>query len=310
MSYARAMKVCMSGRGIVVGWVVLAAMGCSNANGSGSGAGAGGSLASTGGNDSASKTGGAGGIAAGGSGAGGVVTGGSSAGGSVASGGANADQPYTSIRFMQAYLNAGAKKTYDLWAQRNDRSWVSLVKGLAYGQMTDYIQVPIGAGLNTMIWFIPPGSDPKNYAISIGYFIRFGIENTDTGRHTLFMTHVPGESDWGAQLVSDADPTLTPPAGYAYVAFNTDAIRPIYPLLDYGNSGECIDRAEQDNYQPVAVGSHTFSLYSGASASNCQGSLVAATPTTAIGDREVWYLYAIGDATNGFEVRPVKLSRD
>ena len=30
----------------------------------------------------------------------------------------------------------------------------------------------------------------------------------------------------------------------------------------------------------------------------------------AIGDREVWYLYAMGDATNGFEVRPVKLSRD
>jgi hypothetical protein len=101
-----------------------------------------------------------------------------------------------------------------------------------------------------------------------------------------------------------------PPAGYAYVAFNTDAIRPIHPVLDYGEPGACIDRAGQENYQPVPVGERAFVLYSGADASDCQGSVIATAPSTTFGEDEVWFLYAMGDDANGFELRPVKLGRD
>jgi hypothetical protein len=291
------MKSGVFGCGWWVFGVVVTALGCSSESSSSPASSHGGATTVNGGTGT---TGGTSGVAMGTGGTGGAATGGAT----------SAAQPVTSIRFLQVYLNGGSKQAYDLWARKNDQSWVSLVKNLGYGQMTDYIDVPIGAGRNTMIWFIPPGSDPNKYAISIGSFINFGIEDSDTGRHTVFMFHVPGVGDWAAQLITDADPTLTPPAGFAYVAFNTDAVRPIHPLLDYGRAGACIDRAMQDNYQPIATGSYAFSLYSGAGATGCQGSVIATAPSTAFGDREVWFLYAMGDAANGFELRPVKLSRD
>jgi hypothetical protein len=266
-----------------------------------------GGVATGGGGAAAVTTSGVAGMGLAGMGLAGASVGGSGASGSGTGGTSNAVQPFTSIRFLQAYLKDGKKQVYDLWARKNDRSWASLVKDLSYGTLTDYIDVPIGAGLNTMIWFIPPGSDPEKYAISIGSFINFRIEDSDTGHHTVFMTHVPDVADWGAQLITDGDPTLAPPQGSAYLAYNTDAVRPIYPLLDYGRTGACIDRAMQDNYQPIATGTYTFSLYSGAEASNCQGSVVVSTPPTLFGDREVWFLFAMGDAANGFELRPVKL---
>jgi hypothetical protein len=298
---------------LVVGFAgLVASLGCSSDKQPSSSAGQGDAGAAGGGGGGlAGGTAGEVGVAGnGGATFGGAALGGSGGGGSGGGGMPSDVQPFTSIRFLQAYLNGGAMQEYDIWARKNDRSWVSLVKDLGYGVLTDYIEVPIGAGLNTMIWFIPPGSDPEDYAISIGSFINFQIEDSDTGRHTLFMHHVEGEADFAAQLLTDGDPELTPPQGSAHVAFNTSAVRPIHPLLDYGDADTCIDRASQDNYQSVTVGSYTFSLYDGASAMDCQGSVIVSAPATMFGDREVWFLYAMGDAENGFELRPVQLSRE
>jgi len=242
--------------------------------------------------------------------AGAVSTGGTAAGGSAMGGMGGANQPMTLIRFMQVYLKDGAKTSYDLWARRNDQTWVSLVRHLDYGELTDYIEVPLGAGRNTMIWYIPPGDDPAKYAISIGSFINYHLADSDTGRHTSFMFHVPGVEDWATEFITDADPELTPPPGYAYVLFSADAIRPANPVLDYGEKAACVDRATQDGYQPIAVGTHTFAVYSGESASDCNGSVLATAPSTTIGDGEVWLLHAIGDKANDIELRPVKLTRD
>ena len=41
-----------------------------------------------------------------------------------------------------------------------------------------------------------------------------------------------------------------------------------------------------------------------------QGSVLATAPSTTFGDGEVWMLYGFGDATNGYELRPVKLTRN
>jgi hypothetical protein len=95
-----------------------------------------------------------------------------------------------------------------------------------------------------------------------------------------------------------------PPAGYAYVAYNTDAIRPIHPVLDYGEPAPCIDRAGQDNYQPIPVGEHAFALYSGADERDCKGTVIASAPSTRFGDGEVWFLYAMGDAAKRHRAPP------
>ena len=270
--------------------------GCSSKSDGGS-PGSGGTGGSTGGAIGTAGTTGTGGGNAG--------AGGSSAGGT---GGAPV-QEFTRARFMQVYLNAGSKKSYDLWARKDDNSWVSLVRGLAYGQMSDYVETPV-IGLTTTVWFIPPGRDPEDFAISIGDFIHLTIKERGATPHTGFMFHIPEVGDWAMQFVWDADPSLTPPAGYAYLSFNTAALREIHPVIDYGRSGACIARATQDNYQPVAVGSYAFALYAGAAASNCQGSVIATAPSTTFGDGEVWMLYGFGDAANGYELRPVKLTRN
>jgi hypothetical protein len=281
---------------IVLGIATLVA-GCSSKSGGGSpGSGGGG-----GGAAGASGTAGATGTGGGNAGTGGAGVGGT--------GGAPVQQ-YAPMRYMQVYLNAGAKKSYDLWAQNNDFSWVSLVKGLTYGQMTDYIQTPV-IGLGTTVWFIPPGANPDDYEISIGDFIHLTVDKPPTGPHTGFMLHVPEVGDWAMQVLSDADPDLTPPAGYAYVAFNTAALREAHPTIDYGRAGSCLARATQDNYQPVAAGSnYAFALYAGDSASNCQGSVIVTAPSTTFGEGEVWMIYGFGDATNGYELRPVKMMRN
>jgi len=288
-------------RDLIVLGIAAVVAGCSSGSGGGS-AGKGGSGGAAG---TAGTTGNGGSSAGAGGGAGAVGAGGSSAAGT---GGAPV-QEYTQARFMQVYLNAGTKKTYDLWARKNDNSWVSLVKGLGYGQMSDYVATPV-IGLTTTVWFIPPGRDPEDFAISIGDFIHLTIKQQGATPYTGFMLHVPEVGDWAVQFVWDADPSLNPPSGYAYVAFNTAALREIHPVIDYGRSGTCITRATQDNYQPVAAGSATFTLYSGAGASNCQGSVIATAPATTFGDGEVWMLYGFGDAANGYELRPVKMTRN
>jgi hypothetical protein len=40
---------------------------------------------------------------------------------------------------------------------------------------------------------------------------------------------------------------------------------------------------------------------------NCQGAVVATTPSLQLGSGEVWELFAMGDATNGYALKPVKL---
>jgi hypothetical protein len=128
--------------------------------------------------------------------------------------------------------------------------------------------------------------------------------------HSSFMFHRPGVEDWATEFVTDADPELTPPAGYAYVLFSTEAILPAHPLLDYGEKSACIDHATQEYYQPIAVGTHAFTVYSGEGASGCNGSVIASAPPITVADGEVWLLHAIGDEANGIELRPVKLTRN
>ncbi len=62
-------------------------------------------------------------------------------------------------------------------------------------------------------------------------------------------------------------------------------------------------------YRRLTVGTYQFSLYAGDS-TNCEGSLIATTPPTQLVDGDVWHLYAMGDATNGFALMPVKLGRN
>jgi len=284
-------------------------IGCSDKGSSSGSAGGGGSVGGT-------PTSGGSGANVGGAGTAGTSAAGTGAAGAVATGGSatggtgSASQPMTLIRFMQVYLKGGVKTSYDLWARRNDQSWVSLVRHLDYGVLTDYIEVPLGAGRNTMIWYIPPGDDPAKYAISIGSFINYHLADTDTGRHSSFMFDLPGVEDWATEFITDADPELTPPAGYAYVLFSTEGIRADHPLMDYGETAACVARPTQDGYQPIAVGTHTFTVYSGDGATDCKGSVIVTAPSTTISDGEVWLLHAMGDEANGVELRPMKLTRD
>jgi len=252
---------------------------------------------------------------AGAAGSGGVAQGG--AGGTTGSGGAggstNADAAaptMTQMRFLQVFINGGSRGAFDLWTQLSDWSWYSVYRHLNYGQLTDFIQVPNGTGSNTIIWFVPAGADPAMYEVSMTDSMNFHIAASDTGKHTIFSYFIGPPSDWQHMMVTDADPKLTPPAGYAHVDFVIYAISGVYPLLDYGISpGACVDRSQQGYYQRLTVGTYQFSLYAGDS-TNCQGSLIATTPPTELADGDVWHLYAMGDATGGFALMPVKLDRN
>jgi hypothetical protein len=256
--------------------------------------------------------------AAGGAGSGGVGSGGAGAGGTASTGGAggkstNADAaapPMTQMRFLQVFINGGNKGVFDLWTLLPGDVWYSVYRYLNYGQLTDFIQVPNGTGLNTHIWFVPAGKDPSMYYLSMTDEMNFKIPESDTGKHTIFSYFVGSPSDWAHMMVADADPRLTPPAGYAHVDFITYALAGAYPVVDYGISpGACVDRSQQGYYQRLVVGTYQFSLYAG-DGTNCQGSLIATTPPTQLADGDVWHLYAMGDATNGFALMPVKLDRN
>ena len=256
--------------------------------------------------------------AAGGAGRGGVASGGAGAGGTASSGGAggkstNADAAVptmTQMRFLQVFINGGNRGVFDLWTQLPDWSWYSVYRHLNYGQLTDFIQVPNGTGSNTIIWYVPAGADPAMYEVSMTDSMNFHIAASDTGKHTIFSYFVGSPSDWAHMMVADADPKLTPPAGYAHVDFVIYAIAGVYPVVDYGISpGACVDRTQQAYYQRLTVGTYQFSLYAG-DGTNCQGSLIATTPPTQLADGDVWHLYAMGDATGGFALMPVKLDRN
>lgn len=250
-------------------------------------------------------------------GSGGVTFGGAGAGGATNVGGAGGQAtpdagppPMTQMRFLQAYVSGGNKGAYDLWTRANGDAWYSVYRYLTYGQLTDFIQVPNGKGLNTHIWYVPAGKDPAPYYLSMTDEMNFKIPETDTGKHTVFSYYVGSPSWWQHMIVADADPRLTPPAGYAHVDFVTYAIDGIYPILDYGVSpGACVDRSQQDYYQRLAAGTYQFALYAG-DKTNCEGSLIATTPATELAGGEVWNLYAMGDTISGFTLLPVKLERN
>ena len=186
---------------------------------------------------------------------------------------------------------------------------MSLVRGLAYGQISDYVETPV-IGLTTTVWFIPPGRDPEDFAISIGDFIHLTIKERGATPHTGFMFHVPEVGDSGDAIrvgcrsVPDPTSRLRLPFLQHRGAAGDSSDHRLRP------AGACIARATQDNYQPVAAGSYAFALYAGAGASNCQGTVIATAPATTFGDGEVWMLYGFGDAANGYELRPVKLRRN
>jgi hypothetical protein len=215
-------------------------------------------------------------------------------------------QPLTQMRFMQVWLNGGNKATFDLWTRLNDGSWYSVYRALTYGEMTDFIQVPNGKGYNTNIWFVPMGDDPADHYLSMTDSMNFKLAESDTGKHTVF-SFFKGSS-WSHQLVTDADPAVTPPDGWAYVAFTTYAIAGANPVMDYGSSDGCVDRAKQTYYQPMRPGSYQFTIYAG-DQTNCQGSVLATTPSVDVANGDVWQLYAMGDATNGYALKPVKMAR-
>ena len=246
---------------------------------------------------------------AGGAGGNGGAGGSGGAGGTP---GANADaggQAFTQMRFMQVWLNGGQKATFDYWGALDAGGWYSLVRGLGYGELTDFIQVPNGKGLNTNIWFVPTGDDPNDYYLSMEDSMNFKIEESDTGKHTVFSFFVGSPSYWSHVMVADADPKLAPPDGWAYVAFSTYAIAGAYPVMDYGSSAGCIDRSKQNYYQPMSPGAYQFSLYTG-DQTNCGGSVIATTPSVQVANGEVWMLFAMGDATNGYALKPVKMDRN
>ena len=215
-------------------------------------------------------------------------------------------QPLTQMRFMQVWLNGGQKATFDLWARLNDGSWYSVYRALAYGEMTDFIQVPNGKGYNTNIWFVPMGDDPADYYLSMTDSMNFKLAESDTGKHTVF-SFFKGSS-WSHQLVTDADPAVTPPDGWAYVAFTTYAIAGANPVMDCGSSDGCVDRAKQTYYQPMRPGSYQFTIYAG-DQTDCQGSVMATTPSVDVANGDVWQLYAMGDANSGYALKPVKMAR-
>ena len=94
------------------------------------------------------------------------------------------------------------------------------------------------------------------------------------------------------------------------MAFSTYAIAGANPVMDCGSSDGCIDRSKQSYYQPMAAGTaQQFYIFSG-DQTECQGSLIAKSPSIQIGNGEVWMLYAMGDATNGYEIKPVKMDRN
>jgi hypothetical protein len=284
--------------------LAMVAASCSKSGSPGSGAGGGGG------------TGGTLPIAgAGGGGSGGVGQADASAGGVTGSGGGSsttadaAVQPKTQMRFLQVLINGGHTGAFDLYTQLPDYSWYSVYRALGYGQLTDFIEVPNGKGNNTIIWYVPAGRDPAMYYVSLTDQMNFHITEADTGKHTVFSYFVGPPSDWSHVMVNDADPRLAPPSGYAHVDFITYAIEGSYPVMDYSSSGVCVDRTAHGYYQRLTVGSYQFSIYAG-DKTDCQGSLIATTPEIQLGDGEVWHLYAMGDATNGFALMPVKLDRN
>jgi hypothetical protein len=289
-----------------------------------------------GGSSGSSYTGGSGGAGAGGSGgagaggSGGAAAGSGGAGsGGSGSGGADAGSRDTApmgdpdgaapadaalvdqkirVRFLQAYVRQGKAGQFDIGAGDREGRWSVLARNVAYGTLTDFYDVTVDPGHYAFFWFVPPGSNPADFGRGDNE-INFVIDPGDTGPHTLFFSYTDDLTQFSGQLTRDDDPALTPPAGYAYLAIYTAAIRASYPTLDYGPAGGCFDRANQDNYQPVPAGMYVYSLYDGAAANDCKGPRIVSAPATAFGDRQVWMLYAMGDKTLGFDLRPVKLVR-
>ena len=218
-------------------------------------------------------------------------------------------QAYTQMRFMQVWLNGGQKNTIDLWTGLNAGGWYSLYRDLTYGQMTDFIQVPNGKGNNTEIYYVPMGANPNDYYLSMTDSMNFKIPESDTGKHTVFSYFVGDPSYWSHMMVADADPSLSPPAGYAYVQTTTYAIAGANPVMDIGSSSGCFDRAKQSYYQPMSAGTYQFSIYKG-DQTNCQGSLIVSSPSFQVASGEIWMLFAMGDATNGYALKPVKMDRN
>ena len=79
--------------------------------------------------------------------------------------------------------------------------------------------------------------------------------------------------------------------------------------MDFSNSDGCIERSKQSYYQPIHPGTHQFSIFTGEK-TNCQGSLIVTSPSVQVAAGDVWELYAMGDATNGYAIKPVKLERN
>jgi len=289
-----------------ISWVALAAvlagtqLGCS---GGGSRGGTGG-ISLTGGSGGGGANSATGGTSAGSGGAG------SGSGGSSGTGGAAGPLRQTMVRFLQGYLRQGVKGTFDLGSRDRAWAWSYAAQNVTYGTLTDYLPLPVTDGSALYIWFLPAGADPANYTFTNDNALTFVVPPTATARHTLFFHYTDDVTQFAGQLVEDADPALVPPDGWSYVAFNTDAVRAQFPTLDYQRTGACIERATQDNYQPVAPGSVTFSIYNGTGATGCQGNPIASSPPTTIGNKEVWMLYTMGDSANGFQIRPVKMTRN
>ena len=61
-------------------------------------------------------------------------------------------------------------------------------------------------------------------------------------------------------------------------------------------------------YQRMAASTYQLSLFAG-DQTNCQGSVIATTPPTQLGDGEVWHQLAMGHVTNGYALMPVKRDR-
>lgn len=249
---------------------------------------------------------------AGGGGSGGTSSVATSNGGKAdATGGTSTTPPpLASVRFLQTYVRDGKKKSYDLWAKNPDYTWISLLRGLEYGQLTDYFDVPIAWGSNTSIWYLPPGSNTKDYEICIACSLKLMIDSTSVGRHTMVMFDQPMPVDYAAVTVRDDSPTMTPPTGYAYVAFITQGIQDSVPVMDYAYGASCIARDTQASYQPIPLGAYPFRIHSGDGASNCQGAEVMTTSTITLGEGDVWLMVAMGDPSIGYELRPVKMTRN
>jgi hypothetical protein len=218
-------------------------------------------------------------------------------------------QAYTQIRFLQVWVSGGQKRAFDLWTRLNDGTWYSVYRGLGYGELTDFIKVPNGIGYNTDIWYVPAGGDPADYYLSMTDEMNFKLAESDTGKHTVLSFYVGSPSDWSHQIVTDADPKVAPPDGYAYGVFITYAIDGANPVMDFGSDGACVDRSKQAYYQPMRPGTYQFAIYAG-DKTNCQGTVIAKAPAIEVASGEVWGLYAMGDAIAGYALMPVKYDRN